>query len=49
VAYLDDEIAMSFRMYDQDSGALGIFVADGSATFTNIEIAVRRQYPEMAR
>jgi beta-fructofuranosidase len=49
VAYLDDEIAMSFRMYEQDSGALGIFVADGSATFTNIEVAVRPQYPEMAR
>jgi beta-fructofuranosidase len=49
VAYLDDEIAMSFRMYDRESGALGIFVADGSATFTNIEIVVRSQSPEMAK
>jgi len=49
VAYLGDEVAMSFRMYDQESGALGLFVADGSATFSNVEIAVRSQGSEMAQ
>lgn len=47
VAYLDDEVAMSFRMYDQRSGALGIFVADGGVTFTNVEIAVPTRDLEM--
>jgi beta-fructofuranosidase len=42
VAYLDDKIAMSARMYDRRGGGVGLFVGEGSTTFTAVSIAVRQ-------
>ncbi len=38
VAYLNEAIALSTRAYDQRAGALGLFVAEGSATFTGVTV-----------
>jgi len=39
--YVDDQIAMSMRMYDLPEGNLAFFVADGEATFEDISIKTR--------
>jgi beta-fructofuranosidase len=41
VAYLDDKVAMSARMYDRRSGGIGQFVGEGAATFTDVSLATR--------
>jgi beta-fructofuranosidase len=41
VAYVNDEVALSARIYDHRTGGLGLFVGDGSATFTEVSIATR--------
>lgn len=41
VTYVNDQVAMSARMYDRRRGALGLFVGEGAATFTNVTIATR--------
>ena len=41
VAYINDEVAMSGRIYDHGAGGLGLFVGEGAAAFTNISIATR--------
>jgi beta-fructofuranosidase len=41
VAYLDDKVAMSARMYDRPKGGIGHFVGEGAATFTDVSIATR--------
>jgi beta-fructofuranosidase len=41
VVYLDEAVAMSARMYDRRDGFLGLFVGEGSVTFTEISIATR--------
>lgn len=41
VTYINDQVAMSARMYDRHSGSLGLFVGEGAATFTNVSIATR--------
>ena len=38
--YIDDQVAMSFRMYDLSAGQLAFFVADGKARFGNISIKI---------
>ncbi len=42
VAYLDDKIAMSSRMYDRRGGALGQLVAEGAAAFTDVSVSTRQ-------
>ena len=41
VAYLDGTVAMTFRMYDRASGQLGLFVAEGGATFSDVAVFVK--------
>jgi beta-fructofuranosidase len=41
VAYVNDLVAMSARIYDRRAGALGLFVGEGSASFTNVSISTR--------
>ena len=41
VAYLDDRVAMSGRMYDRRDGGLGLFVTEGHATFNDVSVRVR--------
>ena len=42
IAYLDGAVAMSARMYDhRDVGGLGLFVQEGEATFTNLNVTTR--------
>jgi beta-fructofuranosidase len=41
VAYLDDRVALSARMYDRRSGGVGLFVGEGHAAFADISIATR--------
>ena len=41
VAYVNDEVALSVRMYDHRNGGVGLFVGDGSARFTDVSIATR--------
>ncbi|MCC6497718.1 MAG: GH32 C-terminal domain-containing protein [Propionibacteriaceae bacterium] len=41
VTYVNDQVAMSARMYDRRAGSLGFFVGEGAATFTNVSIATR--------
>ena len=36
--YLDDQVAMSARMYDLQDGQLVFFAADGKATFESISV-----------
>ena len=38
VVYANNEIALSCRTYDQPSGALGLFVNEGSATFADLSL-----------
>lgn len=42
VAYLDESVAMSARMYDRPTGGIGLFVGEGGAAFTDISIATRQ-------
>ena len=42
VAYLDDKVAMSARIYDRRGGGVGLFVGEGTATFTDVSIATRQ-------
>ncbi len=42
VAYLDDKVAMSARMYDRRGGGVGLFVGEGAALFTDVSIAIRQ-------
>jgi len=42
VAYLDDKVAMSTRMYDRHGGGIGLFVGEGDATFTDVCFATRQ-------
>jgi len=41
VVYADDHVALSSRMYDHRSGALGLFVTEGEATFSDIFVKTR--------
>jgi beta-fructofuranosidase len=41
VAYLDDAVAMSARMYDRPTGGIGIFVGEGAAVFQSVTVATR--------
>jgi beta-fructofuranosidase len=38
VAYVDDLEALTCRAYDHKEGHMGLFVSDGEATFTDVEI-----------
>jgi len=40
VAYANDEVALSCRMYDHPHGAWGVFVAEGQATFSDVSANV---------
>ncbi len=42
VAYLDQKVAMSARIYDRRTKGIGLFVGEGSATFSDISIATRQ-------
>ena len=37
--YANDKVAMSGRMYDHKAGAWGVFVSEGSATFSNLSLS----------
>ena len=39
-AYLNNTLALSSRAYDHPSGQLGLFVAEGGATFANVSVAI---------
>lgn len=41
LAYLDDQVAMSTRIYDRRTGGIGVFVTEGHATFTGLEVRTR--------
>ncbi|PZF86288.1 family 43 glycosylhydrolase [Jiangella anatolica] len=41
IAYLDGRVAMSARSYDRRGGGLGLFVGEGSASFTGITVTTR--------
>lgn len=41
VTYVNDQVAMSARIYDHRTGGIGLFVGDGTASFTDISIATR--------
>jgi beta-fructofuranosidase len=41
VAYLDDVVAMSARMYDRRFGGVGLFVGEGRGAFSDMSIATR--------
>lgn len=41
VAYVNDEVALSARIYDRRTGGIGLFVGEGTAEFTNVSIATR--------
>jgi beta-fructofuranosidase len=40
VAYLDDVLALSTRIYDHAAGGFGAFVAEGAAQFTSLSLRV---------
>jgi beta-fructofuranosidase len=40
VAYANDEIALSCRMYDHPQGQWGVFVGEGQATFSDVSLNV---------
>jgi len=42
VAYLDDSVAMSARMYDRSGGGVGLFVGEGRAAFADLSMATRQ-------
>jgi len=41
VAYADDEVALSCRMYDHGAGQLGLFAAEGEAAFGELAVKIR--------
>lgn len=41
LAYVNDEVALSTRGYEHQSGNYGLFVSEGSATFDKIEVRAR--------
>ena len=41
VVYVDDQVALSGRIYDRRTGALGLFVTEGEARFDRIRMATR--------
>ncbi len=41
VAYANDEVALSCRMYDHRSGRLGLFVSEGKARFEDMTVRCR--------
>lgn len=43
VAVLDDSVCLSTRLYDRPTGRIGVFVGEGSATFTDIRLGVRAE------
>jgi beta-fructofuranosidase len=49
VAYLDDVVAMTARMYDRRGGGLGLFVGEGAAAFTQVSVAERLEAHEISR
>jgi beta-fructofuranosidase len=42
VAYLDRSVAMSARIHDRPQGDWGVFVSEGTATFSDLSVRVRR-------
>jgi beta-fructofuranosidase len=42
VAYVDDKIACSSRMYEHRTGGFGLFVSEGKADFSNLRVLERR-------
>jgi beta-fructofuranosidase len=43
VAYLDQSVAMSARMYDKRTGGIALFVGEGTAAFEHLTISTRPQ------
>lgn len=41
VAYVDDEVALSCRIYEHRQGNLGLFVTDGISWFSDVRVLVR--------
>ena len=41
IAYLDDRVAMSARIYDRSEGRIGLFVGEGTVAFTGISVSTR--------
>ena len=41
VVYIDDQVALSGRIYDRRTGALGLFATEGEARFDRIRMASR--------
>lgn len=42
VVYLDDTVAMTFRMYREGAGRLGVFCQEGAAEFADVEVWTER-------
>ena len=42
VAYADDRVGLSCRMYDDRTGALGLFAAEGAVAFQDLTVRTRR-------
>ena len=42
VAYADEKVALSCRMYDHPAGEVGLFVHEGQAQFRQVSVRVRR-------
>ena len=40
VVYVNNTVAMNFRAYDMPEGNWGFFVTEGTARFSNIELAM---------
>lgn len=38
VAYINESIALSHRAYDHRGGQLGLFVTEGSARFSHVQV-----------
>jgi len=49
IAYLDDRVAMSARMYDRRIGGLGLFVGEGAVAFTEVSVRTRHQAQGLRR
>ena len=41
IAVLDKTVALTARMYERPTGRLGVFVGEGSATFSDMSIATK--------
>ena len=41
VAYINDEVALTSRMYDHPNGSIGLFISEGRAIFSNIILCGR--------